>query len=88
MPRMSDCLAENLQRVTEEISTACAHAGRSPSDVTLIAVTKYAELSWMRGLVELGVRDLAESRPQQLIERATEVSARGAGFQQIGRAHV
>ena len=81
MPRMSDRLADNLQRVTEEISTACAHAGRSPSDVTLIAVTKYAELSWMRGLVELGVRDLAESRPQQLIERATEVSVRGAGFQ-------
>lgn len=72
MLRMSDRLADNLQRATEEIATACARAGRSPDDVTMVAVTKYAEPSWIHGLVELGVRDLAESRPQQLIERAEQ----------------
>ena len=72
MPRMSDRLADNLQRVTAEIESACARAGRSPNDVTLIAVTKYAELPWVHRLVELGVRNLAESRPQQLIERAEQ----------------
>ncbi len=63
-------MADNLQRITAEIAAACAHVGRLPSDVTLVAVTKYAELAWVRRLVELGVRDLAESRPQQLVERA------------------
>ena len=79
--RMTDRLADNLQRVTAEIATACDRASRSPSDVTLVAVTKYADMAWVRRLVELGIRDLAESRPQQLVERATEISARGAGFQ-------
>ncbi len=72
MPRMNDRLADNLQRVTAEIAAACVRAGRSPSNVTMVAVTKYAEPAWVRGLVELGVRDLAESRPQQLVERAEQ----------------
>lgn len=70
---MSDRLADNLHRVTEEIAAACARAGRSPSDVTLVAVTKYAELDWVRRLVESGVRELGESRPQQLVERAEQL---------------
>ena len=72
MPRMNDRLADNLERVTTEIAAACARAGRSPCDVTLVAVTKYAELPWVRRLVELGVHNLAESRPQQLVERAEQ----------------
>ena len=77
MPRMSDRLADNLQRVRAEIATACDRAGRSLNEVTLVAVTKYADLAWVRRLVELGVRDLAESRPQQFVERTDEFSARG-----------
>ena len=88
MLRMNDRLADNLQRVRSEIAATCARAGRLPSDVTLVAVTKYAELAWVRRLVELGVRDLAESRPQPLVERAAEFSARGARFQRAGDGHV
>jgi pyridoxal phosphate enzyme (YggS family) len=73
MPRMSDRLAENLQQVTGEIAAACARAGRSPSEVTLVAVTKYAEPAWVRRLIDLGVRELGESRPQQLVERAEQL---------------
>ena len=38
--------------------------------VKLIAVTKYAELDWVRELLDLGQTDLGESRPQQLVKRA------------------
>jgi pyridoxal phosphate enzyme (YggS family) len=41
--------------------------------VTLIAVTKYAELDWVRALIDLGVADLGESRPPQLIARAEQL---------------
>lgn len=75
MPRMDDRLADNLQRVRSEIAAACDRAGRSPNEVTLVAVTKYAELDWVRRLVDLGVRDLAESRPQQFVERAGQLPA-------------
>ena len=72
MPQMSDRLADNLQHVKADIASACARLGRDPSEVTLVAVTKYAELAWVRRLIELGVRDLGESRPQQLAERAKQ----------------
>jgi pyridoxal phosphate enzyme (YggS family) len=70
---MTDRLSDNLHRVTAEIAGACARAGRSPDEVTLVAVTKYTELVWVRRLIELGVRNLGESRPQQLLERAEQL---------------
>ena len=69
----TDVLSKNLHRVRERIVSACARAGRSPDEVTLIAVTKYAELDWVRGLIDLGVTDLGESRPQQLVARAEQL---------------
>ncbi len=72
---MTDRLQDNLNRVTEEIAAACARSNRLPSEVTLVAVTKYAELDWIRRLVALGVRDLGESRPQQLLERAQTLTS-------------
>lgn len=66
-------LERNLNRIRERIDAACARANRSPDEVTLVAVTKYAELDWVRGLVNLGVLDLGESRPQQLVSRAQEL---------------
>ena len=75
MPRMIDRLADNLQRVNAEIAAACARAGRLPSEVTLVAVTKYTEVAVVRRLIELGVRELGESRPQQLLERSEQLSS-------------
>ena len=75
MPHMRDHLADNLNRVQSEIAAACRRAGRLPSEVKLVAVTKYAELTEVRRLTELGVVDLGESRPQQLSERADQLSA-------------
>jgi PLP dependent protein len=71
----ADRLAQNLRQVRHRIEAACLDAGRSPADVVLIAVTKYAPLEWVRHLVELGVVDLGESRPQQLLARAVEFPA-------------
>ena len=88
MPRMGDRLADNLQHIRAEIATACDRAGRSPNEVTLVAVTKYAQWDWVRRLVDLGGIDLAESRPQQFVERATELAARGARFQHASAGHV
>ncbi len=73
MPGMSDRLADNLDRVKADIAAACARVGRSPSEITLVAVTKYAELPWIKRLIDLGVRDLAENRPQQLLLRTTQL---------------
>ncbi|WP_329121598.1 YggS family pyridoxal phosphate-dependent enzyme [Streptomyces sp. NBC_01353] len=63
-------LAENLARVEERISAACAAAGRKRADVTLIVVTKTYPASDVRLLHELGVRDVAENRDQDAAPKA------------------
>ena len=63
-------IANNLRRVRERMADACARAGRDPNDVTLVAVTKYAPIEAVHGLIAEGQTVLGESRPQQLLERA------------------
>jgi hypothetical protein len=63
-------LAANLSAVRDRIAEACLRAHRRPEDVRLVAVTKSAGDDAVRDLVSLGQTDLAESRVQQLTERA------------------
>ncbi len=65
-------LAEKLDEVKERIAAACVKARREPSEVTLIAVTKYAAPEQVREIVQLGVGDLGESRVQSLVPRAAQ----------------
>lgn len=74
MEEIQKSLRANLQFIHERMHLACQRAGRSNHEVTLVAVTKYAELEWVRELVKLGVVDLGESRPQHLIQRVRELS--------------
>ncbi|QPP09339.1 YggS family pyridoxal phosphate-dependent enzyme [Streptomyces bathyalis] len=65
-------LAENLARVEERIEGACAAAGRSRDEVTLIVVTKTYPARDVRLLSELGVRHVAENRDQEAAQKAAE----------------
>ncbi len=66
-------MARNYAGVVERVAAAAKRAGRPPGAVRIVAVTKYARLEWLKALVNLGQRDLGESRPQQLVERAALV---------------
>lgn len=66
-------LHDNLKRVEHRIADACAKAGRNPNEVRLIAVTKYATPDIIRTLIDLGVRDIGESRVQELTRRAAVI---------------
>lgn len=79
---MSDRLTSNWTAVRAEIAAACERANRPVDSVRLVAVTKYAEMDWVRGLVALGQVTLGENRPQQLIERAETLQ--GAEWHLIG----
>ncbi|MEP0844460.1 MAG: YggS family pyridoxal phosphate-dependent enzyme [Phycisphaerae bacterium] len=63
-------LADNLKRIRDRIQSACARAGRRVEDVRLVAVTKSVEIDVIRSSIELGLTDLGESRPQELVKRA------------------
>jgi pyridoxal phosphate enzyme (YggS family) len=68
-------IEKNLLRIRDEIAGACARCGRNEADVAIIPVTKSVEVDEIRSLVDLGFADLAESRVQQLCERAGELTA-------------
>jgi len=63
-------LLDNLRRVQDRIASAAQRSGRAPDQVTLVAVTKTVELDTIRQLLDLGVRDIGESRVQELAKRA------------------
>ena len=61
-------LQKNLASIQQQISDACQRSGRRPDDVQIIAVTKYADWSWVQDLSQLHTV-FGENRPQQLAER-------------------
>jgi pyridoxal phosphate enzyme (YggS family) len=67
-------LAANLAEVRARIAMACAAAGRSPDEVTLIGVTKTWPASDVALLRELGVRDVGENRAQEAVGKAAAVT--------------
>jgi pyridoxal phosphate enzyme (YggS family) len=58
-------VAANVRQVRERIARACERAGRSPEEVTLIAVTKGFPAAAAAEAVAAGVRDLGENRVQE-----------------------
>lgn len=68
-------IAGNLARVRERIASACRRVGRAPSDVRLVAVTKYVDVEAIRALLSAGQFDFGENQVQQLTRRAAALGA-------------
>jgi PLP dependent protein len=67
-------LRANLEAVRTRIAAACAAAGRSAGEITLVAVTKTFPSSDVRLLVELGVLDIGENRDQEAARKVSETA--------------
>ena len=59
-------LKENLNEVRKRVDRAARASGRTAEAVRLVAVTKQVDATIASDLVELGVSDFGESRPQEL----------------------
>ena len=69
-----DELAANLEAVEDRIGAACAAAGRSRDEITLVVVTKTYPASDVDLLAELGVTDFGENRHPEAEEKWAEVT--------------
>jgi PLP dependent protein len=65
-------IAAGLSAVEERVARACAAAGRSRADVTVVVVTKTFPAADVRLLAQLGVRDIGENRDQEAAAKAME----------------
>lgn len=62
-------IKENLQQVEETLNLSLTHAQRQPEAATLIAVTKAVSNEETAEIYHLGIKNLAENRPEGLIAK-------------------
>ncbi len=60
-------IRENIEAVRGRIAEAANKSGRSAEDITLIAVTKNFDVSYVDAAIDCGVRDMGENRVQEML---------------------
>jgi pyridoxal phosphate enzyme (YggS family) len=66
-------LLNNLKEIYRRMAHAAMRAGREPSEVTLIAVTKNVHIDVIRKAVDTGVREFGENRVQEAQEKISNL---------------
>lgn len=59
-------IRDNLKNVQERIRAAALRAGRSPEDVTLIAVSKTKPVEMIQEIYDAGIREFGENKVQEI----------------------
>lgn len=78
-------IADNLDRIRDQIVSACRHAGRGESEVALMAVSKMHPVEAIQDAYRSGQRLFGENRVQEFQDKAPTVKAlEGANFHLIG----
>ena len=73
----ADTIATNAARVQDEIAGAASRAGRAPSEIRLIAVSKKFGAQPTRAAVTAGLTDLGENRVQEAVLKMNAINAEG-----------
>ena len=66
-------IAERWAEVRTHVAAACERAGRAPSDVTIVAVSKTHPASAIREAAAAGATDFGENYAQELAEKQAEL---------------
>jgi pyridoxal phosphate enzyme (YggS family) len=85
MTQRSNDLADRLSAVRTRIARACADAGRDPSSVVLIAVSKTWPDTDIVALHDLGVADFGENRLPELQDKAAALAGREIRWHFLGQ---
>lgn len=80
----ADRLAETLPAVRGRIDAAATAAGRDPSDVRLVAVTKSHPFEAVEAALAVGLTDLGENRVAELEEKVAHFGMDGVTWHMIG----
>jgi pyridoxal phosphate enzyme (YggS family) len=84
MDRLTE-LSLNWDSVRDSVSQSCLAAGRLPSDVTIVAVTKTWPSADIRLLGGLGVTDVGENRDQEAKVKHEELAGVDLTWHAIGQ---
>ncbi len=70
-------IATRLEAVRERITAACERAGRDPTGVTVVGVTKTHPVDAVEEALAAGQVDLGENRAQELVPKAEQAAGMG-----------
>ncbi len=84
MTEMSDQLQNGLTSVRQRIKKAGERSGRSPNEITLIAISKTHPAEKLRAAIDLGVTDLGENRVQEAEGKIVEIGREAARWHLVG----
>lgn len=73
MAREAEALVERLEAVRDRIKAAARRAGRDPSDVTLVAVSKTHPAASIVEALDAGQRCFGENRVQEALQKFPEL---------------
>jgi PLP dependent protein len=77
-------IAENLEAVRSRVAAAAHRSGRSPSDVTLVAVSKTFGIDAIREAYGAGQRDFGENRVQEALQKIGQAAETDIRWHLIG----
>ena len=77
-------IRRNVEAVQEQIGRAAAEAGRDPSEIRLMAVTKTQSAARVNEAIAAGVTLLGENRAQELLEKYDGYDRAGCDIHFIG----
>jgi pyridoxal phosphate enzyme (YggS family) len=80
-----DEIANNLLEVQQRITRACAQANRNVDEITVIGVTKTHPVSDIRILMDLGIRNIAESKVQESGDKFDELHTEDLTWHFVGQ---
>jgi PLP dependent protein len=81
---VAEPLAKNLELVRRLIAESAERAGRDPSGVTIVAVTKTFPVARVRDAIAAGLRLLGENRVQEAIPKIDEIGTHEATWHLVG----
>ncbi len=67
-------LEENLAEINAGIAEVCQSIGRDPKAITLVAVTKTVDEDIVNRSIELGVTDIGENKPQEIVRKHPQIT--------------
>ena len=81
---MVDTIAGNLRSVRSRIDAAAHRAGRDPSDILLVAVSKTFSAEHVRAAWAAGHRDFGENKVQEALQKIAETAEKDLKWHLIG----
>jgi PLP dependent protein len=81
---MPGSIGENLEAVRETIARSARRAGRDPTEVVLVAVTKTFPVERIREALAVGLRILGENRVQEALPKIEAIGPADVDWHLIG----